>query len=152
MDGAISAAEYHMGRGQGDSATTGTGDSGADTANSSNSTKPRSIASMLAEPEGVSHDLADFGQTTDDDADDAVETTVLETEPAETTTMLETEATKVIPESSFPDAGGPAEPDESGETDDPGKRTNPVNRINPMRRCWSNPTIFPVKATRTTSR
>ena len=48
MDGAISAAEYHMGRGQGDSATTGTGDSGADTANSSNSTKPRSIASMLA--------------------------------------------------------------------------------------------------------
>lgn len=39
MDGAISAAEYHMGRGQGDSATTGTGDSGADTANSSNSTK-----------------------------------------------------------------------------------------------------------------
>ena len=109
MDGAISAAEYHMGRGQGDSATTGTGDSGADTANSSNSTKPRSIASMLAEPEGVSHDLADFGQTTDDDADDAVETTVLETEPAETTTMLETEATKVIPESSLPDAGGPAE-------------------------------------------
>lgn len=121
MDGAISAAEYHMGRGQGDSATTGTGDSGADTANSSNSTKPRSIASMLAEPEGVSHDLADFGQTTDDDADDAVETTVLETEPAETTTMLETEATKVIPESSFPDAGGPAEPDESGETDESGK-------------------------------
>lgn len=59
MDSAISAAEYHMGRGQGDSATTGTG-SGADTANSSNSTKPRSIASMLAEPEGVS-DLADFG-------------------------------------------------------------------------------------------
>ena len=42
MDGAISAAEYHMGRGQGDSATTGTGDSGADTANSGNSTKPRS--------------------------------------------------------------------------------------------------------------
>ena len=121
MDGAISAAEYHMGRGQGDSATTGTGDSGADTANSSNSTKPRSIASMLVEPEGVSHDLADFGQTTDDDADDAVETTVLETEPAETTTMLETEATKVIPESSFPDAGGPAEPDESGETDESGK-------------------------------
>lgn len=76
---------------------------------------------MLAEPEGVSHDLADFGQTTDDDADDAVETTVLETEPAETTTMLETEATKVIPESSFPDAGGPAEPDESGETDESGK-------------------------------
>lgn len=77
---------------------------------------------------------------------------MLETEPAETTTMLETEATKVIPESSFPDAGGPAEPDESGETDESGKRTNPVNRINPMRRCWSNPTIFPVKATRTTSR
>lgn len=76
---------------------------------------------MLAEPEGVSHDLADFGQTTDDDADDAVETTVLETEPAETTTMLETEATKVIPESSFPDAGGPAEPDESGKTDESGE-------------------------------
>ena len=31
------------------------------------------------------------------------------------------EATKVIPESSFPDAGGPAEPDESGETDESGK-------------------------------
>lgn len=152
MDGAISAAEYHMGRGQGDSATTGTGDSGADTANSSNSTKPRSIASMLAEPEGVSHDLADFGQTTDDDADDAVETTVLETEPAETTTMLETEATKVIPESSFPTRAVQPNRTNPEKQTNPGKRTNPVNRINPMRRCWSNPTIFPVKATRTTSR
>ena len=146
MDGAISAAEYHMGRGQGDSATTGTGDSGADTANSSNSTKPRSIASMLAEPEGVSHDLADFGQTTDDDADDAVETTVLETEPAETTKCSRPKRRR-----SYPNPASRTRAVQPNRTN-PGKRTNPVNRINPMRRCWSNPTIFPVKATRTTSR
>jgi len=54
MDGAISAAEYHMGRGQGDSATTGTGDSSADTANSSNSTKPRSIAITASEAASTS--------------------------------------------------------------------------------------------------
>lgn len=107
---------------------------------------------MLAEPEGVSHDLADFGQTTDDDADDAVETTVLGDRTAETTTMLETEATKVIPNpASRTRAVQPNRTNPENRTN-PGKRTNPVNRINPMRRCWSNPTIFPVKATRTTSR
>lgn len=77
MDGTISAAEYHMGRGQGDSSS----DSGVHGANGADGgAKPRSIADMLAQPEGVPDDLADFGQSSDGDAteaDDAVETTAL---------------------------------------------------------------------------
>lgn len=82
MDGKISAAEYHMGRGQGDSA--------ADGDTTGNNARPRSIADMLAQPEGVSDDFADFSQLSDDGVS-AEATTVLKTEPAESTTVLETE-------------------------------------------------------------
>ncbi len=74
MDGTISAAEYHMGRGQGDSSS----DSAVRNAGDA---KPRSIADMLAQPEGVPDDLADFGQSSDNatKADDVAETTTLDT-------------------------------------------------------------------------
>ena len=142
MDGAISAAEYHMGRGQGDSATTGTGDSGADTANSSNSTKPRSIASMLAEPEGVSQTLR-----------------ISDRQPM-TTQMMRWKRPCSRPNRRKPPqclrpkrrrsylnpasrtrAVQPNRTNPENRTN-PGKRTNPVNRINPMRRCWSKTQLF----------
>ena len=109
MDGKISTAEYHMGRGQGASAdSTGRAtDADADTG----AAKPRSIADMLAEPEGVSTDLADYGRHDDasgGDADDtaaaqepttalgtgSVEpTTAIDAASAEPTTVLNTPAT-----------------------------------------------------------
>lgn len=83
MDGTISAAEYHMGHGQGDSSSDSgvRGTAGTATAAMAGGAKPRSIADMLAQPEGVPDDLADFGRSSDDaveaattGTDDAAET------------------------------------------------------------------------------
>ncbi|WP_432623015.1 ribonuclease H family protein [Bifidobacterium sp.] len=82
MDGTISAAEYHMGRGQGDSSSDSgvRGTAGTATASATGGAKPRSIADMLAQPEGVPDDLADFGRSPDDamEADGVAETTALD--------------------------------------------------------------------------
>lgn len=126
MDGAISAAEYHMGRGQGDSAHDRHRRFRCRYRQFQQQHQLRLIASMLAEPEGVSHDLMDFGQTTDDDADDAVETTVLETElrkPPQCLRPKHEGHTRIqLPgrgRSSRTDESG--EPDESGKTDESGE-------------------------------
>lgn len=138
MDGKISAAEYHMGRGQGDSA--------ADGDTTGNNARPRSIADMLAQPEGVSDDFADFGQLSDDGVS-AEATTVLETEPAESTTVLKTStadesqenhksyAQMLVKPDCFPREDDADESQENGEsnetgtpeaTDEPQKDTEPV--------------------------
>lgn len=83
MDGTISAAEYHMGRGQGDSPSDSSVRNAGDatTTATNGGAKPRSIADMLAQPEGVPDDLADFSQSSDDatEADGVAETTALDT-------------------------------------------------------------------------
>lgn len=81
MDGTISAAEYHMGRGQGDSSSDSAVRNAGDATTATNGgAKPRSIADMLAQPEGVPDDLADFSQSSDDatEADGVAETTALD--------------------------------------------------------------------------
>ena len=154
LDGTISAAEYHMGRGQGGSSSDSDA-RGTATAAAAGDAKPRSIADMLAQPEGVPDDLADFGRSPDDaveadttGTDDVAKTVLATASEANPTADSSTEpstsdegasaeesqephqsyAQMLVKHDYFPREDGgddEAEPGESGEPDESGNDAEP---------------------------